>query len=68
MKSEPATIVVGRHEANVLVLRHFASQFVGIVCAARDSVVDIDAEDCCVGFTQLPKITKSIEPFGLQWV
>ena len=45
-----------------------ASQFIGLVCAPGDSIVDTAAEDGCVGFTQLPKILQSLRPHGLQWV
>ena len=51
-----------------MILPHYANQFIGITCAARDSIVDTAAEDGCIGFSQLPKITESLRPFGLQWV
>ena len=44
------------------------TQFIGIHCAAGDSVVDTAAEDGCVGLTQLDKLSESLRPHGLQWV
>ena len=49
-------------------LRRNDTQLIGIHCDAGDSVVDTAAADGCVGLTQLPKLTESLRPHGLQWI
>ena len=49
-----------------MICSHQASQFIGLHVKAGDSIVDTAAEDGCVGFTQLDKITESLKPFGLR--